>query len=209
MAFQGKGIFDGFSGKLGCLVGYKRNGKSIIQTIGNRTGNILRMIYEFVFQVLGHLNDAVSGEYFIRCTVQNVAFRSGGYTDSYMNSKDGGLEWEMLDDTNWGAMCLGSTINDIVWSNQQFMILHTNNRTRCYDSSGIIYDNVEMTAGYKFRILIEQGVVNFYSNFGTLVYTKIATTNDTPSYPLYGIASMQILDTEFAEIRFGGLDLKT
>lgn len=32
MAFQGKGILDGFSGSVGNLTGYKRNGKSIIKT---------------------------------------------------------------------------------------------------------------------------------------------------------------------------------
>lgn len=203
MAFQGKGIFDGFSGKVGDLMGYKRNGKSIIQAIGKRKGNVSRMLYELEsVTFINGVNVFAINDIAIR-TGTTTVWTNGAISPYGFNTQNGALEFEDYNGLGSYMVCLGNDTSTYSYVTQQFCIRVHLNQWYVRVNNVKVSDWFPSQAGQKFKIVIKYDGAYFYTDNGTGSYELKHKSTVKMNLPFYGILSMSGINSSINKLKMG------
>ena len=204
MAIQGKGIFGGFSGKIGKVVGYHRNGQDIIQSNNTKQRRKFGYNWDMIDQLLVDPRDVEVGNYFVLNRVTDVAFRKGARSEKEILSGNCMLEFALSDGISYGCISFGDTLNDYSYVRQEFTIMVSALFIRVFERGQLKFTGFTAILGAKFRILIKNGVATYLYSAGNNNYTVFYTSDRVVVYPLSIVASMQTKSSLFTGLKMGG-----
>ncbi len=203
MGKQGKGIIGGFSGKVGSIVGYNRNGKDIIQSKSTRksvpnnltpTFNLLNMVAEALAVVgLGTCehgpgpasrNQTASGELSLKNKVGGYKWvKSGADARYFINFSN---EYQGTQEVNY-----------------ELTIISRDFDTRISINNVVVTTMSEQLVGEQFGVIYSSGELWFYRDNGTGQLVKTFQIIGYPLSELFIVFTMFGVNTECSEIEIG------
>ncbi|MFK5894430.1 MAG: hypothetical protein QM504_14515 [Pseudomonadota bacterium] len=208
MAFQGKGILGSVRGKIGNLVGYNRNGKNVLQSIGNRKGNASRLTWDYINQLLINPFNATVGNYYVTNNSFSNTFSHGARSKLPLQKGQGGLEFKIGSTSMQSFIGFSPESVDYKRSLAKTTILILGTGYRIYIDNMVIRTGSGLVLGAKFRIVIGLESTKYFLDNNQGEFVLIYETVIVYTYPLYMLTMMANAGDIFVDLKMGGYHLK-
>lgn len=157
MAFQGKGIFDGFSGKVGNIVGYKRGGISVIQKMTTRASGVVYFLLNFKLKAPDLSVDCIVFGYSVKRYPFGLPSLSGVSYSSTLKNLKGGISCVPSGISINAYMGISDLFVDYNWRRVVYKIWFSGNKFAVRNLTQVVFPLTTYPANSIFYVELIRG----------------------------------------------------
>ncbi len=209
MAFQGKGILGGFSGKVGNVMGYSRNGKDIIQSLGKKPNSASNVVLDWQpLVMIDPRGCIINGD-----TVTRNGFVGGGNDGArspyIMANTYGGIGTNIEALTGSFMLGLKNLPDRYNYRFHKHVVQIENNRYRIFRYSVPLTAFINVTSGSKIRLIANKKTTKVFIALSGGRFNMAFDYNEAPDADIYGFVNMFVFGGVANKLVYAGGKITT